>query len=547
MTASDTLCSDCKDNSLAVMKTQCIPHPRLPGTSALFSDYLYYFERLKDFYRHNPHDPQSIREAAAQADIPLERRLAVVAALRRVNANASGDSPSLDLLAQPGTVAVVSGQQVGLFGGPCYTLYKALTALKLARQLTENGIPAVPIFWLATEDHDLAETDHCWLFGTDRRPRRVSARVRGLAGQPVGSIVLDSVPLDELRATLDGLPFADEVVERVVAAYQPGRTMGEAFRLLLSGLLGDRGLLFLDPLDARIREIAAPFLLDAFQQADELGEAVLARDAALKGAGYHSQVLFEQQSSLFLRLENGRRIALRRHEGAYFHETRRYELPELAADPAALSPNALLRPVMQDYLLPTAAYIGGPAEIAYFAQSEVLYSALLGRMPVALPRACFTLLDERARRTLDRFDLTLLDCFQPEERLRERIAAKLLPANLKGLFDAASAAVLESTEQLRTALETFDPTLAAAMRKSAAKMQYQLEKNRGKAAREALRKEQRASEGAAKLSGLLYPERHLQERLYSFLPFLAEHGFDLIETLYENTYQGCPDHLMLTL
>jgi bacillithiol biosynthesis cysteine-adding enzyme BshC len=525
------------------MKTQCIPHSRLPGTSALFADYLDNFDRLKDFYRHDPSDPESIREAAAQADIPLERRRAIVSALRKINA----DSPSLDLLAQPGTVAIVSGQQVGLFGGPCYTLYKALTAIKLARQLTDHGIPAVPIFWLATEDHDLAETDHCWLFGPDRLPKRVSAKVRGLTGQPVGSLILDSVPLEELKATLDGLPYADEVIERVEGAYLPGRSMGEAFRVLLNGLLGDRGLLFLDPMDPAIREIAAPFLLDAFQKADVLGEAILARDAALKAGGYHSQVLFEPQSSLFLRLEGGRRLALRRHEGAYFHETRRYELAELAADPAALSPNALLRPVMQDYLLPTAAYIGGPAEIAYFAQSEVLYSGLLGRMPVALPRAGFTLLDQRAFKMLDRFDLTLLDCLQPENLLRERIAAKLLPANLKGLFDTASASVLESTERLRTALDSFDPTLAAAMQKSAAKMQYQIDKNRGKAAREALRREQRAADGAARLSGLLYPERHLQERLYSFLPFLAENGFDLIETLYENTYRGCPDHLMLTL
>jgi hypothetical protein len=118
---------------------------------------------------------------------------------------------------------------------------------------------------------------------------------------------------------------------------------------------------------------------------------------------------------------------------------------------------------------------------------------------------------------------------------------------LKGLFDTASASVLESTERLRTALDSFDLTLAAAMQKSAAKMQYQIDKNRGKAAREALRREQRAADGAARLSGLLYPERHLQERLYSFLPFLAENGFDLIETLYQNTYRGCPDHLMLTL
>jgi bacillithiol biosynthesis cysteine-adding enzyme BshC len=543
MFASDTLCSGCKENSLALMKTQCIPHSRLPGTTALFADYLSDFERLKGFYRHNSNDPQSIRDAAAQADIPLERRRAVVSAMRRIN----GDSPSLDLLAQPGTVAIVSGQQVGLFGGPCYTLYKALTAIKLARQLTDQGIPAVPIFWLATEDHDLAETDHCWLFGLDRRPRRVSARVKGLTGQPVGSLVLDSVPLDELKATLDGLPYADDVVERVVAAYQPGRTMGEAFRALLSDLLGDRGLLFFDPLDPQIREIAAPFLLNAFERSDELSQAILARDAELKSAGYHSQVLVEPQSSLFLHLENGRRVALRRHDGAYFHDAHRYAPGELEADPAALSPNALLRPVMQDYLLPTAAYIGGPAEVAYFAQSEVLYSRLLGRMPVAVPRSGFTLLDERAYAMLNRFDLTLLDCLQPEENVRERIAAKLLPANLQRVFDEAGTAVLQSTEHLCATLDAFDPTLGAAMRKSAIKMQYQLDKNRSKAAREALRREKRATENAAKLSGLLYPERHLQERLYSFLPLLAWQGMDLIETLYENTYRSCPDHLLMTL
>jgi uncharacterized protein YllA (UPF0747 family) len=202
---------------------------------------------------------------------------------------------------------------------------------------------------------------------------------------------------------------------------------------------------------------------------------------------------------------------------------------------------------MQDYLLPTAAYIGGPAEIAYLAQSEVLYSRLLNRMPVMVPRSGFTLLDERALAMLDRFDLTLLDCFQPEGLLRERIAAKLLPANVQLVFDEAKVAVLESTDRLCATLDAFDPTLGAAMRKSAIKMQYQLNKNRGKAAREALRREKRITENAARLSGLLYPERHLQERLYSFLPFLAWQGMDLIETLYENTYRACPDHLLMTL
>jgi bacillithiol biosynthesis cysteine-adding enzyme BshC len=526
-----------------VLKTLCIPHPALPGTSALFRDYLYDFDRVKSFYRYNPNYPDSVRQAAPLARIPDDRRHAVVAALRRINPS----SPSLDALENPATVAVVTGQQVSLFGGPCYALYKALTAVKLARQLTAAGIPAVPVFWMATEDHDLAETDHCWVFDPAHQPHRLTARTRGLSGQPVGSLELESIPIEELKALLDGFPFAADVLDQVAAAYQPGRTLGEAFRTLLSTLLRGLDLIFFDPLDPAIRAAAAPFLTQAFDNSDALSAALLARGAELRAAGYHAQVLFEPDSSLFLRLERGRRIALRRSDGAYFHGNHRYETAALAAAPAALSPNALLRPVMQDYLLPTVAYIGGPAEIAYFAQSAVLYSALLDRMPVVVSRAGFTLLDTRAASLLDRFDLTLLDCLEPQSVLRDRMAKTLLPADLDGLFHAADQAVLDATVPLHDAVERFDPTLAPALEKSIVKMRYQLDKNRRKAAREALRRDERVSGGAAYLSGSLYPERHLQERLYSFLPFLAQHGPALIETLLEHTCRACPDHLLLTL
>jgi bacillithiol biosynthesis cysteine-adding enzyme BshC len=529
-----------------LLRTHCIPYPELPGTTALFRDYLYDFQRVKGFYRYNPNDPAAVRQAAARARIPEERRRAVVAALRRIN-RIDGASPALDALERPETVAVVTGQQVSLFGGPCYALYKALTAVQLARHLSANGIPAVPVFWMATEDHDLAEADHCWVFGADHQPRRLGARVRGVAGGPVGSMELESVPLDELRSAIGEFPFGAGILEQAEAAYQPGRTMGEAFRTLLSGLLRGLDLIFLDPLDAEIRGAAAPLLVEALERSDELGEALLARGAELRAAGYHAQVLVEPSSSLLLRLEKGRRVALRRNNGAYFHATRRYEIAELAAAPAALSPNALLRPVLQDYLLPTAAYIGGPAEIAYLAQSEVLYAALLERMPVAVPRAGFTLLDRRGFALLERYGLTMADCLHSEGVLRERLAKRLLPADLEGLFNALEQAVSGAAAPLQEAVRRFDPTLGPALEKSVAKMRYQVEKNRGKAAREALRREQRVSGGAAYLAGLLYPERHLQERLYSFLPFLAQHGLSLIETLLDNTCRACPDHLLLTL
>jgi bacillithiol biosynthesis cysteine-adding enzyme BshC len=518
----------------------------MPGTSALFADYLRRFPALARFYRHDPHSSESLRAAAAEARIPGERRARVVAALRARN---SGDAAlrQLDRLAQPGAVAIVTGQQVGLFGGPSYTLYKALTAIQLARQLSAQGVAAVPVFWLATEDHDLAEADHCWIFGPAHQPVKLGAKLRGPAGQPVGRFEIESTSIVLLRETLAGFAGADAVAAMVERAYAPGRTMGQAFQALLEQVFEAAGLIFLDPLDPALREIGAPLLVEALARMSELSALLEQRDEALHAAGYHTQVLFEAQSSLLMLLERGRRVALRRQGTEFLHDLRRYTTEELAAAPVALSPNALLRPVWQDFLLPTAAYVGGPAEIAYFAQSTVLYDALLGRAPVFVPRAGFTLLDERARKLMTRFDLTLQDCLTPAAALRERISAQLIPAGVQRRFAEAASTLDASLAPLREELYALDPTLAAALDKSTLKIRYQLDKNRGKAARAALRRETQAEVGARHLTGLLYPERHLQERLYSFLPFLAEHGLDMVKTLEDRAYNGRFDHQMLTL
>jgi bacillithiol synthase len=525
------------------MKSLCLPHTELPGTSALFADYLYRFQRTAQFYAHDPSDPQALRTAANEVQLPDERRQSLVATLRTIN----GESAALDHLELPDTVAVVTGQQVGLFSGPAYTIYKALSAAKLARQLTEEGIRAVPVFWLATEDHDFAEIDHCHVYDNRMRPLRLQMRARGASGQPVGGMEMTEVPLDGLRASLQGLLYADEVMELVEASYQPGRTLGEAFRELLQRLLAGSGIVFLDPLHPEIRALAAPLLAKALDHAGELSERVFARNGELQEAGYHQQVLFEPHTSFFFKLENGRRLHLRRNGRDYFHEARRIPVAELAADPAALSPNALLRPVMQDYLLPTVAYVGGPAELAYLAQSQVLYQDLLGRMPVAVPRSGFTLLDTRARNLMDRHMVTLPGCFHGLDPLKERIAAGLVPDSLQVTFDLAQSEIRAVLDRLQGELAAFDPTLGAAMSKSKAKVLYQVEKNRRKAAREALRRDAMVTEGAEYLSHLVFPERVLQERFYSILPFVAQHGSRLLDLIEEHTHRGCPDHTLLTV
>ena len=469
--------------------------------------------------------------------IPDERRAAVARVLEAQNPG----NALIARFAQPGTVAVITGQQVGLFSGPAYTIYKALTAARLAADLNASGVPAVPIFWMATEDHDFAEVDHTWIFDAGHHPvmLRTEAPASWLGKQrPAGGCPVDHPPIAELRKALAGFPFGDEVAAAVAESYKPGMTMGAGFRALLVKLLGRIGMLTVDPLDPQLRTVGAPFMADALAAAPDLKSALLTRNKELAAAGYHAQVNIEANSSLFFLLEQAERTTLRKKDAEFA------ALKDRAAD---VSPNALLRPVWQDYLFPTVAYVGGPGELAYFAQSQVIYDRLLGRMPVAVSRASFTLLDARAAKLLARYGLALTDTLAPEDSLKERIAHALIPDTVATLFEETSAEVTRRLGLLGIGLERLDPTLAASLSKSRTKVLYQIEKLRRKTERETLRRDARASEESRYLSALLYPHRHMQERFYSILPFLAQHGLDLVDRLFEAVEMDCPDHRVVTI
>jgi bacillithiol biosynthesis cysteine-adding enzyme BshC len=532
-----------------MMESACLRHTEIPHTTALFSDFQYHFDKVARFYGHNPHDHRSFAAAAKQLVYPDDRRAALVAALRPGNS----ETASLSLLARPGTAAVVTGQQVGLFSGPAYTIYKALTAVRLAAQLSEQGIPAVPIFWLATEDHDVAEVNHTFVFGADHRPVPLSVTANGGSARPVGGISIAQPPMDRLREVLAGFPYGEEVLEIVRAAYPAGATFGRAFRALLERLLAGRGLLFVDPLDEPVRRLAAPLLQEAVRQDEDLHGDLIERGKQLEAAGYHAQVHVEGKTSLVFLLEGERRLTLRRQNGEYAPKEkssgdRKYSAADLISLAERLSPNALLRPVVQDYVLPTVAYVGGPAELAYMAQSEVLYRELLGRMPVMVSRGGFTLLDARTAKLMDRYGLSVPAFFHGEDAVRDRVASKLVPPQLTGEFTEVRRTVTESVERLRDDLAAFDATLTAAVNKSSAKILYQLSKIEHKTARETLKRNERAAADASYMSGLIFPDKHLQERYYSILPFLARHGVgDLMDTLYEHVRLECPDHQVLVV
>jgi bacillithiol synthase len=525
------------------MEPACLRHTEIPHTSRLFSDFQYHFDRVSRFYRYAPGDPSAYASAAREISYPDERRAALVAALRTRN----GESASLDRLAQAGTVAVVTGQQVGLFSGPAYTIYKALTAVRLAAQLSGQGIQAVPIFWLATEDHDFAEVNHNFVFDAGHRPVTLSVGGAAFSERPVGAIALADPPLDQLADAFADFPFGEEVSAMVRETYPSGATLGGAFQALLERLLGKFGLLFLDPLDEPIRRMAAPLLREALNDGDRLKQKLMDRNRELETAGYHAQVHIEQKTSLAFLLKGDRRLTLKRQNGDYVSKDRRYSVSELIDLAEHLSPNALLRPVVQDYILPTVAYVGGPAELAYMAQSEVLYDDLLHRMPVMLARGGFTLLDTRTAKLIHRYGLTIPSFFHGDDSVREKIAQTLVPAELEHRFEETRVAATSALDRMHQDLLSFDATLAKATDKARSKVVYQLSKIERKTARETLKRNQRADHDARYMTGLIFPEKHLQERFYSILPFIAKHGLELIDTLYAHVNLECPDHKVLAI
>ncbi len=524
------------------MHCTCVRQSDLPNTTRLFSDVLYHPDKTGAFFEHPLRSLEAFQAAALEIEFSAERRAALIGALRVQNP----ESPALERLAQPGTVAVVTGQQVGLFSGPCYTIYKILHAVRLAAWLSDNGLPAVPVFWLATEDHDFAEVNHAWVFGANHQPQKMEMR-RTSVEQPVGDVALAAPPVRELRAALHGLPFGEEVADLVEETYRAGNTMGKAFTELLRRLLAQFDILYVDPMLPAFRALAAPALRSAVAAAPDLTAGVLARNQELAGAGYHTQVHVEDHTSFVFLLENGKRLALRRTGDEYVHNSRRFTSRELMDRASSLSPNAILRPVIQDSMIPTVCYVGGPAETAYLAQSETLYHILLGRMPVAMPRAGFTILDSRSAKLMERYRLSLGDFFHGETPVKERIASRLVPPGLTASMRESAATVETAVERMRAELTAFDPTLAQALDRSAKKINYQLAKMERKTGREAMRRDEHAARDAASLCGLIYPERHLQERLYSILPFVAKHGQELIGHIYQGIELECTDHRVMVL
>jgi len=539
------------------VNAHCLPFRQIPHTSRLFLDYLSYTPEAQEFYPRSPIVSEWLKEEAPLVKYDSGRRAKVSAILERQNREWGASAKTLanvERLKQ-GALTAVTGQQVGLFGGPLFSIFKALHAVKLADQATAAGVECVPVFWLATEDHDLAEVNHVSLFAADGSPERLTTPSHGITDAPVGTIHFgdEIAPVVESAATLLG---DSDIASWLRESYRPGETLGSSFARLFTRLFADWGLILLDPLDREFHQLARPLLRAAIERAPELDEALLARGKALEAAGYHQQVKVTATSTLLFEVRNGvRTVVKRKANGANGDEfqvghekfSKQQLLDRIDATPENFNPNVLLRPVVQDYLLPTLAYTGGPAEVAYFAQLAVVYEKLLGRVTPVLPRFSATLVEPKAERVLTRYGFSLPDLFEGRESVGEKIATKSLPPDLQARFSEAYANVDKTMTALRDSIGKLDSTLIRTSDRARMGMWHQVSSLQRKAARAEILRNDVISRHTKTVCDALFPNRVLQEREISGLSFLARYGTELLTQLYDAIHTDCHDHQVISL
>jgi bacillithiol biosynthesis cysteine-adding enzyme BshC len=529
-------------------EAECIPFSSIPHTTPLFLDYLHHFDKVSRFYARSPLSTDWYADQLKRMDYPRERREAVAAVLERQNREFGAGKKTLDNIQRlrDGAPVIVTGQQVTLFGGPAFCILKALTAI-----LQAEKAGAVPVFWLATEDHDVAEVSSVNFPGADQL-QGFSVNVPHTEGAPVGSIIFG----DEIAAVVQQVQALfgnSETLDVLAASYRSGDTFGTAFAKFYSQLFADFGIVLLNPLDPELHRMARPIYRQALTQWKQINDALLDRNRELETAGYHAQVKVTPSHTLCFYFQDGVRAPIRHNTEGFWIGERQLALndDELVAEaercPEKFSANVLLRPIMQDYLLPTLCYVGGPSEIAYFAQVAVVYEQLLGRVTPVIPRISATLVEPRQAKLLDRYQLTLQDVFNGPEKLVELLAGKVLPASTLKSFDEAAEHLERALELVQEPLKKLDPTLLDAAQNAGSKMRHQLQGLRDKAARAEARKNTETQHHAEELSTLLYPNKDLQERQIGGTYFLLKYGTAVLETLRASVKMSCPDHQIVRI
>jgi len=531
---------------------------QFPWIRRLASDYVFDYGGLRDFFAGNPVDPLAWTEVIARTQQHARERDRVVHLLRAQQARRGAPAESIaaaHLLADARTVAVVTGQQAGLFGGPLYTLLKAITALKLARDLREtHHVPAVAIFWVEAEDHDWAEVQNCSVLDAELAPRTVGLPdLPGANERPIARMQLDESGMSaiaDLEAALQTTEFTSDLLTSLRASYTPGSGMAEAFGRWLEAVLGPHGLVVYDGSDPAAKPLVADLFAREVEQAGQTTRLAIEAGQRLQEAGYHAQVMPVDGSVALFHMNEGRHAIQREGDRFRVGDTQ-MAAGELAArirqSPERFSPNVLLRPLVQDTLFPTACYVAGPNELAYLAQLRSVYRAFGIPMPLIYQRATATIVDSNAMRFLTRNAVALESLRAQDESALNQLLQAQLPPSVDEAVQNAGRSIDDRLTAVAHEVLQIDPTLEGAARSTLTRMQDDLRKLHAKIIQAAKRKDETLKRQFRHAQAQAFPGGQPQEREIGFVYFLNKYGPALAERLADDLPIDMGQHWVLTI
>jgi bacillithiol synthase len=514
-----------------------------PSASGVVADYLSEGEASRPFFRRHFSCRSDYEKKAAEVDGRFDRE-ARERAVEGLIVPPGADPARLEHFVEEGGYMVTTGQQPALFGGPLYNIHKALTAVRVAERLeSELGKPVLPVFWVASEDHDWAEANHTYVIGVDNELHHLEVA----APNPDIHPALHRVPLgpqisgvtDEFLEHLPETDFSPEYFELIRGGFTAGGTIADGYHATMQQLLGRFGLFFTDAAHPAVKRESAEFLLSELVRAEEM-EAVLSATAAeLEAAGFELQVpVLADGVNLFLEGPAGRERLYRDADGFHLRTSATHVSTDdvrsrLDSDPAALSPNVLFRPVVESGLFPTLAYIAGPGEMAYFAQLDAYFDAHGIEAPIVFPRFSVTMVEKKIRKVLDKFEMRPDALRRPFHEIAGDIAKDEVPVEVKKAIGAFRGAIAKGVSELQEATHAIDPTLKGPVqhvRSHAFDALSDLERK----IVHAVKRENEIALGQLEKAHLhLFPLGKPAERVQNPFYFLARYGGAVLDQLYD--------------
>lgn len=529
-----------------------------PWIRRLASDYAFAFANVAPFFAGDPATPAAWADTIARSQSFARKpaEIARIIAEQQAERNAPPASrKSAALLADPATRVIITGQQAGLFGGPLFTLLKAITTMKLAAEVSrQHRVPVVPVFWIDAEDHDWPEVSGCTVLDSELAP--ATARLADLPGAgslPIARLALtDAIhsALDQLTTALPDTEFKSELTTALRAAYVPGRSMSGAFGVWLEHVLGPHGLVVYDSADPAAKALARDVFVKEISQPGQTARIAAKTGEALVSKGYHAQATLADGTVSLFHL-NAERAPIRIEGDTATVGDRSMTIAELGEEarnhPEQFSPNVLLRPLVQDTLFPTICYVAGPNELAYLGQLKDVYAHFGVPMPLFYQRGTATLADSATLRFLSKYDLPITALRAQDESALNQLLESQLPPTVEQALTSMSSMVEERMAAIAAAVPQIDPTLEGAVKSTLGKVQHEVQALHNKVIQAAKRRDDTLRRQFQRAQALTFPQGHPQEREVGFVWFLNRYGPALVDRLMDELPLAMGHHWVLTV